>query len=264
MATCFNSRKRALPTRKFRLGTLHVCHKRRVCKQDHRMHGRGEANLSGSTVFDGSHTPHTDYELASRRTLSARSQVSSCIPVAAAPCPPRLAGAPAARRTSAGAMLLWAYFGITTMVGSAAQMLQRVSRGPGSGGRGRSPEPRDWALRRDAPGANFARPAALERDVWARRRAELDEDVWADQRYTIDAPLAGPRVHGNPRRRRYILDSLDGGEAYYRFRQGRDMPREKIVPNNGPHRVARKVAGKWVPVPVVNGRPVEPEEQDAR
>lgn len=179
------------------------------------------------------------------------------------PFPPRPSAAAAPARARA-AMLLWAFFGITTMAGSAAQMLQRGARGADARGRRRSPEPRDWALRRDAPGPNFARPEALEHDAWARRRAELDEDVWADQRYTIDAPVAGPRVFGNPRRRRYILDSLDGGEAYYRFREGRDMRREKVVPNNGPHRVGRKVAGKWVPVPVVNGRPVEPEGQDAR
>lgn len=131
------------------------------------------------------------------------------------------------------------------MVGSATQVLRRKQRPMGSP---HTPEPRDWALRLEGPSAHWALPKALERDAWTRRRAALDEDCWADRRYTIDAPYDGPLVQGNPKRRQYILDSLDGGEAYYRFRPGRDIVREKVVPNNGPHRIGRKVDGRWMPV----------------
>lgn len=104
------------------------------------------------------------------------------------------------------------------------------------------PTPRDWAERPLLPAPHWATGAALDDDLWAHRRRLLDHDEWAGQRYSIDAPPAVPRpvIQPNPKRKKFILESLDGGESEYRFRPGLDVRRRLVSPNNGRRRVGRK------------------------
>lgn len=72
------------------------------------------------------------------------------------------------------------------------------------------PYPSDWTMRTDEI-ASFARPNALEKDVWARKRARLDNDVWAAQRKgDIDAEREKRDLFGDPDRRSKILSSTWG------------------------------------------------------
>eukprot|EP00171_Calliarthron_tuberculosum_P016116 IDg16116t1 len=67
------------------------------------------------------------------------------------------------------------------------------------------PHPSDWTMRTDEV-ASFARPHALEKDLWARKRALLDVDIWSSQRgCDIDLDVEKTDLFGDPDRRAKIL-----------------------------------------------------------
>lgn len=123
---------------------------------------------------------------------------------------------------------MWHFFALIVTMASPFHLMRRMEeRLTGRAG----PTPRDWAERAPAPIANFARPAALERDMWSARRRALGEDFWADHRASIDGERGGSRLRAFPRRRKFILEMLDGEESLYRHREGKDVVRRKVSPN---------------------------------
>ncbi len=68
-------------------------------------------------------------------------------------------------------------------------------------------------MRQDAI-ASFARPDALEKDLWAKKRARLDVDIWADVRKgDIDTDREKLNVYSDPSRRKRILESMHDRET---------------------------------------------------
>lgn len=121
-----------------------------------------------------------------------------------------------------------AFLGLIAVLGGAAEVIKRSSsRMTGN----QIPEPQDWTLRMPSGIAHFAEPHALEEDIWEDVRDYLNEDIWRDRRDIIQSAVPRTLVPGNPRRRQYIIEELDGGESIYPIRPGRDIFIERESPN---------------------------------
>lgn len=82
------------------------------------------------------------------------------------------------------------------------------------------PEPLEWTMRQDRI-ASFARPDALEVDMWSRNRRSLEEDYWADRRRDIDGAQEGKFLWSDAARRKRIAeqkhDALRPGKTHSFF-----------------------------------------------
>lgn len=135
--------------------------------------------------------------------------------------------------------MLWNLLALGSMFGGTIGVLRRAEE---KATQVRGPTPRDWAERPLSPAPHWATGSSLDEDIWAQRRPILDHDEWAGERYTIDAPppVARPVIPSILKRKKFILESLDGGESTYPFRPGLDVRRRKVSPNNGRRRIGRK------------------------
>lgn len=116
---------------------------------------------------------------------------------------------------------MWQFLTFLSLFGTVPSFCRKVEQQVfGANG----PKPRDWAIRKEDPVASYARPYALEQDIWAKKRKRLDVDIWADtRRGGVDADRVKSCIRGVPLRRKYILETLDGGESLYRRQKGRDV-----------------------------------------
>lgn len=72
--------------------------------------------------------------------------------------------------------------------------------------------PRAWTIRPRPLPYQLTTPA-LEHDMWPYARESLGDDVWYDHRDSLNMVLVKHAPWGNPKRRQYLTEELDGRES---------------------------------------------------
>lgn len=105
---------------------------------------------------------------------------------------------------------MWQFLSLIVSFGSPFALLRRARErlnGESSGGRVRA-----WTTR-NSETAHFSRADALQVDIWGSNRGYLSLDAWKEQREKLGREPVKSGVRGDPERRMFLLEELDGGET---------------------------------------------------